>query len=155
MYQSEEGLVLQDFDKCIGCRLCQLACPCGVVCFNDKTPHARFQKEGTPAIPGGTATGAEVAERTGAPIPYYNPARAMTYAGIRPQGVVEKCTFCDHRLAKGELPWCVEACPAGARIFGDLNDLESPPSKALATYAPRVLKKEKGTRPQVFYIRDF
>jgi molybdopterin-containing oxidoreductase family iron-sulfur binding subunit len=68
---------------------------------------------------------------------------------------VEKCTFCDHRLAQGELPWCVESCPTEARIFGDLNDPESAPRKALSKYAPRVLQKEKGTKPRVFYIRDF
>jgi molybdopterin-containing oxidoreductase family iron-sulfur binding subunit len=89
------------------------------------------------------------------PIPYYNPARATTYAGVRPRGVVEKCTFCDHRLAVGELPACVVACPADARIFGDINDPESPPSRALAQHAPSVLQKEKGTKPHVFYIRDF
>ena len=154
MYNGDDGLVLHDPDKCIGCRLCQLACPYNVIYFNKEAPHAQF-KEDEPLIPGGTATSAEVAERTGAPIPHYNPERATTYAGIRPQGIVEKCTFCDHRLKKGELPWCVESCPTEARIFGDLNDPESPPSKALTKYAPSVLKKEKGTKPKVYYIRDY
>jgi molybdopterin-containing oxidoreductase family iron-sulfur binding subunit len=63
--------------------------------------------------------------------------------------------MCDHRVEKGELPWCVESCPAGARIFGDLNDPQSPPSRALARHSPRVLLKDKGTAPKVFYIRDF
>lgn len=155
MYKSPDGLTLHDADKCIGCRLCQLACPYGVIYFNDQAPFAQFADDNTPAIPGCTATGQEVAARTGTPIPNYNPARATTYPGIRPRGIVEKCTFCDHRLAKGELPWCVEACPADARIFGDLNDPQSPPSKALAKHAPRVLQKEQGTISRVFYIRDF
>jgi molybdopterin-containing oxidoreductase family iron-sulfur binding subunit len=90
-----------------------------------------------------------------APIPYYNPSPAATIPGIRPRGIVEKCTFCDHRLKIGELPACVVACPADARIFGDLNDPQSPPSRALAKHAPRVLKPEQGTRPRVFYIRDY
>jgi ferredoxin len=44
---------------------------------------------------------------------------------IRPQGVMEKCTFCLHRTRKGRLPACLEACPTGARVFGNLLDPES------------------------------
>jgi len=106
-------------------------------------------------IPGGTSSGKETADRVGAPIPHYNPARAETYPGIRPRGIVEKCTFCDHRLSGGELPACVVACPADARIFGDLNDPDSAPNQVLARDKPRVLNEEQGTRPHVFYVRDF
>ncbi len=155
MYKSEDGLTLHDPDICIGCRACQVSCPYGVIFFNEEQPHPLFLEDSDPAIPGCTSTGPEVAEKTQAPIPYYNPARAETYEGIRRKGIVEKCTFCDHRLAKGQLPACVEACPADARIFGDLNDPESPPSRAVAQYTPKVLQKEKGTGPNVLYVRDF
>jgi Fe-S-cluster-containing dehydrogenase component len=155
MHKSEDGLTLHDADKCIGCAACQVACPYGVIYRNRTQPHWRFRNDLSPAIPQVTSTGEEVAEKAGEPIPYYNPARAETYEGIRPKGIVEKCTFCDHRLANGELPWCVESCPSGARIFGDMNDAESPPRRALAKHAPRVLQREKGTQPNVFYIRDF
>ena len=155
MYKSEDGLTLHAPELCIGCRTCQVSCPYGVIYFNEDTPHERYRKDDPPAIPECTATGPEVAAKTGTPIPYYNPARAETYDGVRRHGVVEKCTLCDHRLKQGELPWCVEACPADARIFGDLEDANSPVSRALTRHAPRVLQKNKGTKPKVFYIRDF
>lgn len=155
MHKSEGGLTLHDDSKCIGCRACQVACPYGAIYFNKDRPHRQFHDDDPAAIPGCTSTGDEVAEKADAPLPYYNPAREATYAGVRPRGTVEKCTFCDHRLAQGELPACVEACPAAARIFGDMNDSKSPPRQALAKHAPRVLQEEKGTRPNVYYIRNF
>lgn len=154
MHKSESALTLHDPDLCIGCRACQLSCPYGAIFFNVDEPFESLDSDEA-AIPGCTATGREVLDRTESPIPHYNPARAKTYAGVRYRGIVEKCTFCDHRLVQGEDPWCVESCPTAARIFGDMNDPASPVRKALARHAPRVLQREKGTGPRVFYIRDF
>lgn len=155
MYKTEDGLTMLDSEKCIGCRACQLACPYGVIYFNIEEPHDAVRKDDEAIIPNCTSTGQEVIEKSGVPLPVYNPGREATMPGIRPKGVVEKCTFCDHRIANGELPACVEACPAGARIFGDLMDSKSAPSRALAKHRARVLQPEKGTSPNVFYIREF
>jgi len=70
---------------------------------------------------------------------------------IRTAGVVEKCTFCYERLDRGLPPLCVEASD-GAILFGDLNDPESPVSKAIATRYTIVRKPELGTQPRIFYV---
>ncbi len=102
-YQREDGIVLVDYDKCIGCRYCMQACPY----------DARY---------------------------------------LHPDGYVDKCTFCVHRLDVGQPPACVETCVGGARHFGDLNDPNSEVSKLLATHDHYVAYEEAGTQPKVFYI---
>jgi len=66
--------------------------------------------------------------------------------------VVDKCTWCYHRITKGLLPACVEVCPAGARVFGDLEDPTSPVRRILSEKRVYVLKPELGTEPKVYYI---
>jgi molybdopterin-containing oxidoreductase family iron-sulfur binding subunit len=131
-----------------------MSCPYNVIHFNEEKQHQRY-REDKPLMKGLTSSGKEIAEKAKAPIPNYNPDRAKTYDGIRRQGIVEKCTFCDHRVKEGKRPWCVEACPAGARIFGDLNDKNGEVNQLLAKYSARRLRENKGTEPKVFYIRDF
>lgn len=67
-------------------------------------------------------------------------------------GAADKCDFCVHRVSQGLEPACVEACPSRARIFGDLNDPDSEISRLIATNPVTVLRPEKGTEPNVFYI---
>jgi len=70
-----------------------------------------------------------------------------------PRGFVAKCTFCDHRLAEGRLPACVETCPTLCRSFGDLDDPDSDVSRAVrAAQRVDVLKPEQGTRPKLLYL---
>ena len=155
LYKTEEGITMLDADKCIGCKYCMAVCPYGVIYFNDEEPHA-FWQDDTTMMPEVTASAAEVVAEAGdATPPYYNPDRAATLPGIRPQGIVEKCTFCDHRVSNGQLPYCVEVCPANARIFGDLDDPESDVNELIGKYATTRLREDMGTEPKVYYIRSF
>jgi molybdopterin-containing oxidoreductase family iron-sulfur binding subunit len=70
----------------------------------------------------------------------------------RTKGVVEKCTFCEERLARGEAPLCVEACPARALVFGNLNDPKSEVRSLLHTRFALRRKAELGTQPAIYYI---
>ena len=71
----------------------------------------------------------------------------------RPQGVVEKCTFCSHRVEQDLDPACVDACPADARIFGDLDDEESTVSKYVNKYETHRLLEDLETKPSTYYVR--
>ncbi|MFZ5944455.1 MAG: 4Fe-4S dicluster domain-containing protein [Bacillota bacterium] len=154
MYKDENGITMHDAKKCIGCKTCMLADPYGVISYNKTHPHKAWQ-DNKSIIKDITSSGAETTKEAGAPIPYYNPEREKTYAGIRPEGVVEKCTFCDHRVKEGELPYCVASCPAKARIFGDLEDPQSEINTLLNKHKNFQLKPELGAKPKVFYIRQY
>ena len=67
------------------------------------------------------------------------------------RGTAEKCNWCYHRITKGLNPACVEVCPTGSRIFGDLNDKNSPVSLFIKNNQVTVLKSEMGNKPQLFY----
>ncbi|SDC00107.1 MULTISPECIES: 4Fe-4S dicluster domain-containing protein [unclassified Candidatus Frackibacter] len=162
MHKDEDGtgLTLHDPDKCIGCKRCQKADPYGVINYNKTKAHP-FWRDNEKIIPKVTSSGKEVAKAVGEIPPYYNPARAnttdrgKTYDGIRRKGVVEKCLLCDHRVKKGLEPYCATACPADARIIGDLDDKNSEVSRLLKKYNSFRLKENLGTKPRVYYIRDF
>lgn len=71
---------------------------------------------------------------------------------VHPDGHVDKCTFCLHRVAKGRLPACAESCPTSALVFGDLADADSAVSRAVRTRRVKVLRPEAGTEPRVFFL---
>lgn len=127
-WKEEDGIVVVDYNWCIGCRYCEAACPYHARRFNWESPQI-------PAV--------EV-----------NPDQGYLSNRIRPQGVMEKCHFCLHRTRQGRLPACLEACPTGARVFGDLNDPESNINWILKNKRVFVLKEELGTRPSFFYFFD-
>ncbi len=127
-WKEPDGIVVVDYNWCIGCRYCEAACPY----------HARRFNWSRPEVP---------AEEI-------NPNQAYLSNRVRPQGVVEKCTFCLHRTRKGQLPACLEACPTGARVFGNLLDPNSDIRWVLQHKRVFVLKEELGTRPRFFYFFD-
>jgi Fe-S-cluster-containing dehydrogenase component len=67
-------------------------------------------------------------------------------------GFADKCTFCEHRVKEGKPPACVATCIGKSRIFGDLDDPNSEVHRLIKEYDARVLLKEAGTLPKVFYI---
>lgn len=148
MFQTEDGIVMHSAERCIGCQACQDDCPYGVISFNewDEETHPAWRTPEAAAMT--MAVGGDV-------LPYSNPDPGNTYRAIRGDGMVEKCTFCHHRVTVGAQPRCVEVCPAAARIFGDLDDPNSDAARLLRDNAHIVLKPEAGTNPKVFYIGQF
>lgn len=155
MYKdADTGLTLHNPNKCIGCKACVINCPYGVISVNWDKPHANW-REGDRVAEGCFSPKELVEEVGGDGTPHSNPERDVTYPSVRPRGTVEKCTFCDHRLAEGLEPACVEACPSGARQFGDIDDPDSEVSKLMVKYGGRGLREELGTKPRVLYIREY
>jgi Fe-S-cluster-containing dehydrogenase component len=136
-YRRADGIVMMDYDKCIGCRYCEVACPYGARAFNWESfdgPNPAVPEWGQPEVP------------------------------RRPRGVVEKCSFCYQRIDRGlkiglkpgiddeATPACVVACPMGARTFGDLNDPEAEVSRLLREKPSFRLRDDLGTSPRVYYL---
>lgn len=99
-------------------------------------------------IPGCTSSGIDTARAVRATPPHRTKYSHPDYEDVRRDTIVEKCTFCDHRLKLGVLPACVEACPSGARVFGDTDNKSSLASQTLKKYKSFVLKPEAGTKPK-------
>lgn len=127
-WQEPDGIVVVDYNWCIGCRYCEAACPY----------HARRFNWSAPEIPSDEI----------------NPNQGLLSNRIRPQGVVEKCTFCLHRTREGRMPACLEACPTGARVFGNVLDPNSEIRWVLENKRVFVLKEDLGTKPRFFYFFD-
>lgn len=120
-WKREDGVVMMDWHRCIGCRYCIAACPYGSRSFNWVDPRQYLENQ-DPDFP------------------------------TRTKGVVEKCNLCEERLAEGQIPACVEACPHGALRFGDLADPKSPVRTLLEERFAIRRKPGLGTEPQIYYL---
>jgi Fe-S-cluster-containing dehydrogenase component len=127
-WQEPDGIVVVDYDWCIGCRYCMAACPYWARRFNWHAPEV--------------------------PIEELNPNQHYLGNRARKKGVVEKCTFCIHRTRQGRLPACAEACPTGARVFGNLLDPDSEIRWVLANKHVFRLKEDLKTDPHFWYFTD-
>jgi Fe-S-cluster-containing dehydrogenase component len=127
-WKDPDGIVVIDYDWCIGCRYCMTACPYWARHFNWNTPEI--------------------------PPEEINPNTNYLGNRPRPKGVVEKCHFCTQRTREGRQPACQEACPTGARIFGNLLDPNSEIRYVLANKSVFRLKEELGTEPKFWYFTD-
>ena len=127
-WKEQDGIVVIDYNWCIGCRYCEAACPY----------HARRFNWAKPEIPADEI----------------NPEQSYLSNRIRPKGSMEKCHFCLHRTREGRMPACLEACPTGSRVFGNLLDPDSEIRWVLENKRVYILKEELGTQPRFFYFFD-
>jgi molybdopterin-containing oxidoreductase family iron-sulfur binding subunit len=147
-YSNAEGVVVVDYEQCIGCRACIVACPYGA-------RTADFGYTYTEELPvlDGAIVGRETADD-------YERAASYEYGKEWPRnshrdspiGNARKCHFCLHRVHEGELPACVTTCIGRATLYGDANDPDSLVSELIQQTNAIRLKEELGTEPKVFYL---
>lgn len=121
-FKNENGIVLVDYDKCMGCKACMAACP-----YDARYIYTKDDVETAKTLYGDDL------------IQHHVPH-------------VDKCTFCADRVTEGLEPACVATCPEKSRIFGDLDDSDSEITKLVESGIAKPLRPELGTKPKVFYI---
>lgn len=136
-WKRPDGIVVIDYDACIGCRYCITACPYGARSFD----FGEHYTDATPAL--------APCEQA----PNFEYHRQWKREGTAsPIGNARKCHFCLHRIERGLLPQCVTSCIGRATYFGDANDSEALVSELIGKPNVMRLKEELGTEPRVYYL---
>jgi len=127
-FTDDDGIVCISQDKCIGCRFCIASCPYEARTFIPTEVEGYFADKGL------------------------TPAEETMFERFE-RGVVYKCDFCKEigKNDSEEGPACVHTCPGRARIFGDLDDLNSDISLLIANKQTYALGPEFATNPKVRY----
>ena len=133
-FKRQDGIVLIDNERCIGCRFCMAACPYGARSFNWGHPKDPPEAAAEP----------------------YSPEHGFP----RRVGTVEKCDFCPDMAAQGKLPACTAACPMGAIYYGDENEDAVTNAQGETQRLSKLLLdrsgyrhlEELGTKPRVYYL---
>jgi len=153
--KDDVGLTVIDSDRCISCGACVPACPYGAITPAPENTAASDLGNVPQLIKDGTVSGKDVQEAVKAEYPMHDPALDEYNLPLITPGAALKCQMCKHLVYHGDLPRCVEACPAKARIFGDEEDIYGEIHQLKEMYEAEVLKPEEGTNPHVYYIREF
>jgi len=146
-YKNDEGVVVIDYDQCIGCRACMAACPYASRTFDFGLTYTKATPDGFDFVLG--QSNADDYERI-ANVEYGENRERKGNAS--PIGNVRKCHFCLHRIKDGILPACTATCIGRATYFGDANDPDSLVSELIASPNVMRLKEELGTEPRVYYL---
>ena len=155
MHKDEYGLTVHDPSKCVACGLCASACPYGAITRSDGESSADQVSKVKQLVEGCTCTPKEMQEFIGAKYPSHDPALDEYSLPVTKKGAPLKCQMCKHLVYAGDNPYCVDVCPAGARIFGNAQDIYGEIYELTQSFEPTVLKPEEGTEPAVYYIREF
>lgn len=138
-WKREDGIVVIDYDICIGCRNCIAACP-----YNARTSDfGEFYGDETPAV---------MDYETRPNYEYSKEWKRVPHQEKSPMGNARKCHFCLHRIREGILPACVTTCLGGATYFGDLNNRHSLVHELAGSGRVMRLKEYLNTKPAVFYL---